>query len=98
MAVVKNNSNKDKTPTPHNAAKKGQIAPTVLLPGDPQRAEWIAKEFLTGAKLVTDILDKYPAGTLPPIDKMTQRNKEDIEAVIKGPNEPGGRHIYTLEY
>ena len=55
MAVVKNNSNKDKTPTPHNAAKKGQIAPTVLLPGDPERAEWIAKTFLTGAKLVTDI-------------------------------------------
>lgn len=25
------------------------------MPGDPQRAEWIAKEFLTGAKLVTDI-------------------------------------------
>lgn len=55
MAVVKNNSNKDRTPTPHNAAKKGQIAPTVLLPGDPERAEWIAKTFLTGAKLVTDI-------------------------------------------
>lgn len=53
-------------------------------------------DYLT--KLVTDILDKYPAGTLPPIDKMTQRNREDIEAVIKGPNEPGGRHIYTLEY
>jgi creatinine amidohydrolase len=29
---------------------------------------------------------------------MTQRNREDIEAVIKGPNEPGGRHIYTLTY
>lgn len=49
-------------------------------------------------KLVNDILEKYPAGTLPPIDKMTQRNPEDIEAVIKGPNEPGGRHIYTLAY
>ena len=49
-------------------------------------------------KLVNDILEKYPAGTLPPIDKMTQRNREDIEAVIKGPNEPGGRHIYTLAY
>ena len=29
---------------------------------------------------------------------MTQRSREDIEAVIKGPNVPGGRHIYTLEY
>ena len=53
-------------------------------------------DYLT--KLVNDILEKYPAGTLPPIDMMTQRSREDIEAVIKGPNAPGGRHIYTLEY
>ena len=53
-------------------------------------------DYLT--KLVNDILEKYPAGELPPIDKMTQRSREDIEAVIKGPNVPGGRHIYTLEY
>ena len=25
-------------------------------------------------------------------------SRSDIEAVIKGPNEPGGRHIYTLAY
>ena len=36
-------------------------------------------------KLVNDILEKYPAGELPPIDMMTQRKREDIEAVIKGP-------------
>lgn len=53
-------------------------------------------DYLT--KLVNDILEKYPAGQLPPIDMMTQRNREDIEAVIKGPGKPGGRHIYTLEY
>ena len=33
-------------PTPHNAAKKGDIAPTVLLPGDPLRAKFIADTFL----------------------------------------------------
>jgi creatinine amidohydrolase len=49
-------------------------------------------------KLVNDIIEKYPAGTLPPTDKMTQRDPKDIEAVIKGPNVPGGRHLYTLEY
>lgn len=49
-------------------------------------------------KLVNDILEKYPAGTLPPIEMMTQRKREDIEAVIKGPSHPEGRHIYTLEY
>ncbi len=48
-------------------------------------------------KLVNDILEKYPAGELPPIDKVTQRRRKDIEDVIKGP-ENGGRHIYTLGY
>lgn len=48
-------------------------------------------------KLVNDILKSYPAGKLPPIEKVTQRRREDIEAVIKGPNN-GGRHIYTLAY
>ncbi len=48
-------------------------------------------------KLVTDILDKYPAGELPPIEKVTQRRREDIEAVIKGPTK-GGRHLYTIAY
>lgn len=32
--------------TPHNAAKKGDIAETVLLPGDPLRAKFIAETFL----------------------------------------------------
>lgn len=33
-------------PTPHNNAKKGDIAKTVLMPGDPLRAEFIAKTYL----------------------------------------------------
>ncbi|MEI6581204.1 MAG: purine-nucleoside phosphorylase [bacterium] len=34
--------------TPHIAAEKGQIAKKVLFPGDPKRAEFIAKNFLKG--------------------------------------------------
>ena len=34
------------TPTPHNAALLGQIAPTVLMPGDPLRAKYIAEKYL----------------------------------------------------
>ncbi|XOQ48800.1 MAG: purine-nucleoside phosphorylase [Eubacteriales bacterium] len=34
-------------PTPHNAAKEGEIAKTVLMPGDPLRAKFIADTFLT---------------------------------------------------
>jgi len=49
-------------------------------------------------KLVNDIMEMYPAGTLPPADKLTQRSKEEIEAVLKGPLQPGGKHLYTLGY
>ena len=38
------------TPTPHNQAKLGEIAKTVLLPGDPLRAKFIADNFLTDVK------------------------------------------------
>ena len=31
-------------PTPHNEAKKGDIAPIVIMPGDPLRAKVIAKK------------------------------------------------------
>ena len=38
------------TPTPHIGAKQGEIAETILLPGDPLRAKYIAEHFLTDAK------------------------------------------------
>ena len=41
--------------TPHNAAQKGDFASTVLMPGDPLRAKFIAETFLEGAKLVTSV-------------------------------------------
>ena len=34
------------TPTPHIGAKAGEIAPVVLMPGDPLRAKWIADHYL----------------------------------------------------
>ncbi len=36
--------------TPHNAAKSGEIAKTVLMPGDPLRAKFIAETFLEDVK------------------------------------------------
>jgi len=41
--------------TPHNSAEKGQIARTVLMPGDPLRSEFIARTFLENAELVNDV-------------------------------------------
>ena len=41
--------------TPHNAAQPGDFAKTVLMPGDPLRAKFIADTFLDGAKLVNNV-------------------------------------------
>ena len=42
-------------PTPHNAAAKGDIAKTILMPGDPLRAKFIAETFFTDPKLFNNI-------------------------------------------
>lgn len=41
--------------TPHIGAEPGQIAPYVLMPGDPYRAARMAKDFLTDVEVVSDI-------------------------------------------
>ena len=42
-------------PTPHINAKPGEIAKSVLMPGDPLRAKFIADTFLTDAVLVNNV-------------------------------------------
>lgn len=42
-------------PTPHITARADQIAKTVLMPGDPLRSEFIAKNYLENAELVNDV-------------------------------------------
>ena len=44
-----------KIPTPHIAAKAGDFAETVLMPGDPLRAKFIAETFLTNPVLVNNV-------------------------------------------
>lgn len=39
----------------HLAAKPGEIAPTVLLPGDPLRARWIAETYLEDARCYNEV-------------------------------------------
>ena len=45
--------------TPHNTAPDGAFAKTVLMPGDPLRAKFIAENFLEDAKLVTSVRNIY---------------------------------------
>ena len=45
--------------TPHISAPAGAFAQTVLMPGDPLRAEYIAETFLDGAEQVTAVRNMY---------------------------------------
>ena len=45
--------------TPHNEANLGDIAKTVIMPGDPLRAKYIAENFLQNAKLVNQVRGIY---------------------------------------
>lgn len=45
--------------TPHNRAAKGDFAKSVLMPGDPLRAKFIAENFLENARLVNDVRGIY---------------------------------------
>ena len=38
----------------HVRAERGELAESVLLPGDPRRARYVAENFFEGAKLVTE--------------------------------------------
>ncbi len=46
-------------PTPHNNAKAGDFAETVLLPGDPLRAKFIAEHFLEDVKQVNSVRNMF---------------------------------------
>ena len=46
-------------PTPHNEANIGEIAKTVIMPGDPLRAKYIAENFLEEYKLVNEVRGMY---------------------------------------
>ena len=41
--------------TPHNKAQNGEIAKSILLPGDPMRAKYIAENFLDNAVQFNDV-------------------------------------------
>jgi creatinine amidohydrolase len=47
--------------------------------------------------LVNDeILHAFPAGTLPPVDNITLRSREEMEPYLKEPQSPGWKSVYEL--
>ena len=47
------------TPTPHISAQKGDFAKTVLMPGDPLRAKYIAENYLRDYKCINKIRNMF---------------------------------------
>ena len=45
--------------TPHNEAQLGDIAKTVLMPGDPLRAKYIAENFLENPRLINSVRNMF---------------------------------------
>jgi creatinine amidohydrolase/Fe(II)-dependent formamide hydrolase-like protein len=48
-------------------------------------------------KLISDLLGVFPVGKLPAGELMSQRSKEEIDALLKGPLK-GGKHLYTIAW
>lgn len=46
-------------PTPHNEAQTGEIAKTVIMPGDPLRAKYIVENFFDDYKIVNQVRGMY---------------------------------------
>ncbi len=66
---------------------------------DPEKAKGGVSAILDYLeRLVTDIMAMYPPGELPPIERVSMRPREEVEAVLRGPRQPGGRHLYTFGY
>jgi creatinine amidohydrolase len=42
------------------------------------------------------ILEKYPAGELPPSDMLTMRTEEELRPYLKEPQSEGWKSIYQL--
>ena len=57
--------------TPHIEAKKEDIAKTVIMPGDPLRAKFIAENFLENYKLVNTVRNMYAYTGLYKGEKVT---------------------------
>ncbi len=65
--------------------------------GDPRRVKRAIAaicEYLTA--MVEDILEKYPAGTVPPVEQFTLRDPKELEACLKEPLSEGWKSVHEL--
>jgi creatinine amidohydrolase len=46
--------------------------------------------------LIDDILEAFPPGTVPPVDKVTLRDPKEMAPYLKEPGSKGWKSVYTL--
>ncbi len=63
----------------------------------PEKAKRPIAAILKYLTLVCDqILDAYPSGKLPPVDKLTLRDPKELEPFLKEPYSPGWKSVFEL--
>ena len=72
--------------TPHNQAEKGMIAKTVLMPGDPLRAKYVAEHYLENAVLFNDVRNMYGyTGTYEGKEVFVHADLDDRDQTVNFP-------------
>ena len=65
--------------------------------GDPDKAKRPVAAILKYLTLVNDeILEAFPPGTVPPVEKITLRTAEEMEPYLREPQSPGWKSVYSL--
>jgi creatinine amidohydrolase len=65
--------------------------------GDAKKARRAIAAILSYLTLVHDeILEAFPSGKLPPIEKTTMRTEQEMEPYLKEPFSKGWRPIYAI--
>lgn len=64
---------------------------------DPKKAKRPVAATLKYITMVHDeILEKFPSGEVPPVEKMTLRTKKEMEPYLKEPGSEGWKSVYSL--
>jgi len=76
--------------TPHGAVGKPSVA-------DAKKARRPVAAILRYLTLVHDeILERFPPGTVPPVEEVTLRTQEEMAPYLKEPGSPGWKPVYAL--
>ena len=76
--------------TPGGAVGKPSVA-------DPKKAKRPVAAFSSYLTFVIDqILEAFPPGSVPPVEEVTLRTKEEMEPYLKEPGSPGWKSVYSL--